>query len=87
MNSSAPGKNTSSVEVTNINPHGIWLLCRDEELFLAYEDFPWFKGKSKKKIRNVKELKPEHFYWPDMDVDLCLESIRNPEKFPLTASH
>jgi hypothetical protein len=25
---------------------------------------------------------PEHFRWPELDVDLSLESIRHPEKFP-----
>ncbi|HTQ99477.1 MAG TPA: DUF2442 domain-containing protein [Candidatus Acidoferrum sp.] len=85
MNSSLPGKNTSSVEVTNISPHGIWLLCRDEELFLSYDDFPWFKGKPKQKVRNVQEVSPEHLFWPDMDVDLELDAIRHPEKFPLIA--
>jgi hypothetical protein len=85
MSSSAPGNTTSNVEITNISPNGIWLLCREEELFLSYEDFPWFKDKSKWKIRNVQEVAPEHFYWPDMDIDLCLDSIRHPGKFPLKA--
>jgi hypothetical protein len=33
---------TVEVEVTNISAHGLWLLSRDKELFLSYEDFPWF---------------------------------------------
>lgn len=85
MSSSVPGNTTSAVEITNISSHGIWLLCRDEELFLSYQDFPWFKGQPKKKIRNVQEVAPEHLYWPDMEVDLCFDSIRHPEKFPLKA--
>jgi hypothetical protein len=28
------------VEVTNISAHGICMLCRDEELFLSFQDFP-----------------------------------------------
>ena len=85
MSSSGPGKNTSSVEVTNISSNGIWILCRNEELFLAYTDFPWFENQPKKKIRNVREVVRDQLYWPDMDVDLSLESIRHPEKFPLKA--
>ncbi len=87
MSSSAPGNSTSQVEITNISQHGIWMLCRNEELFLSYQDFPWFKDQPKKKIRNVQEVAPEHFYWPDMDVDLSLDSIRHPDKFPLKAKH
>ena len=44
MNSQALGKNTLVVEVTNISTHGIWLLARDKELFIPYEEFPWFKN-------------------------------------------
>ena len=60
-------------------------LRADEELFLSYRDFPWFKNQSRRKIENVTEVSPEHFYWPEIDVDLCLDSIRHPDKFPLKA--
>jgi len=76
------GKNTSKVEVTNISSHGIWLLLENEELFLSYEDFPWFKDVPIKYIVNVKELTPNHFYWEDLDVDLSTEIIKNPQRFP-----
>ena len=82
----APGQNTSEVEVTNISAHGVWLLVRDHELFISYEDFPWFKDQPVKSILNVKEQSPGHFYWPDIDVDLTAEIIEHPERFPLKAS-
>lgn len=85
MNSSERGSSTSSVEVLDISPNGIWMLCHDEELFLPYDDFPWFRDQPASRIRNVRELRPAHLYWPDMDVDLSVESIRHPEKFPLKA--
>ncbi len=83
MNSSAPGNNTLAVEVTHISAHGIWLLAHDEELFLSYDDFPWFRDKSVSQILDVQEPSPNHFFWPSLDVDLALESIRHPEQFPL----
>ena len=85
MNLSAHGKNTSAVEVTNISANGLWLLAHDKELFMSYEDFPWFKDQPIKVIINVEELFPGHFYWPDMDVDLTEEIIEHPERFPLKA--
>ena len=39
----AVGQFTSEVEVTHISTHGIWLLSEDEEYFLPYDEFPWFK--------------------------------------------
>ncbi len=85
MNSSMHGNSNSTVEVTNISAHGIWMLCRDEELFLSFQDFPWFAGCGKQQIENVQEVSPDHLHWPELDVDLCLESIRHPDGFPLTA--
>jgi hypothetical protein len=37
------------------------------------------------KILHVEEPYPEHFYWPDLDVDLTSEIIEHPERFPLKA--
>jgi len=75
------------VEVTNISSHGIWLLTREKELFIPYKEFPWFKDAPIGKIFNVEEPTPGHFYWPELDVDLGIESIEHPERFPLKAKH
>ena len=72
-------------EVTNISRHGVWLLTGDRELFLAYEDFLWFRDAPVRKIVNVEEPTPGHFYWPDLDVDIGLRTIEHPERFPLKA--
>ncbi len=74
-----------SVEITNISSHGIWLLSHDKEIFMSYEDFPWFKDQTVKSIINVEEQSPGHYYWPDLDVDLSEEIIENPQRFPLKA--
>ena len=83
MSSSKLGESTSAVEITDISAHGIWMLIEDEEYFLPHEEFPWFKQASIAAVLNVVQESPEHFYWPELDVDLNLESIRSPEKFPL----
>jgi len=85
MSSEPLGKTTLDVEITNVSAHGIWLLTGDRELFLPYQDFPWFKDTPIGKILNVEQLTPCHFYWPDLDIDLGIESIEHPERFPLKA--
>jgi hypothetical protein len=37
------------------------------------------------KISSVEWTSPNHLYWPLLDVDLAVESIRNPGQFPLLA--
>ena len=85
MSLSQHGSSISAVEVTNISAHGVWLLAHGKELFMSYDDFPWFRDQSVKSITNVEEPSPGHFYWPDIDVDVTEEIIENPEKFPLKA--
>lgn len=87
MNSLAPGNSTLAVEVTNISAHGVWLLAHNKKLFMSYKNFPWFKNQTIKSIINVKEQGPNHFYWPAIDVDLTVEAIEHPERFPLKAKH
>ena len=75
----------SELEVTHVSAHGIWLIAHDEELFMPYEDFPWFKEQTIGAILNVKEPSPDHYYWPMFDVDLTKEIIQHPDRFPLKA--
>ena len=87
MSSEPPGISASKVEVSNISVCGIWLLAGNKELFLTYKDFPWFKDASVGKILEVTEPTPGHFYWPQLDVDLKLDTIRHPDRFPLRTRH
>ena len=87
MSSSPLGKSTSEVEVTNISNHGVWLLAHGKEMFMAYQDFPWFQEVPVGKILKVEELAPDHYYWPELDVDLTPDIIDHPERFPLKAKN
>ena len=75
--------NTAAVEVSLVSNQGFWLLADNEELFLAYADFPWFKEATIAQITNVQRPSADHLYWPSLDIDLSVESVRDPSKFPL----
>ena len=79
------GTNTLAVEVTNFSRHGFWLLLDAEELLLSFADFPWFRRATVDQLSDVQQPAPGHLYWPQLDVDLAAESIRNPGAFPLVA--
>lgn len=83
MSSRPLGTPASGVEVTNISSHGVWLLAHGTELFMSYDDFPWFRDVPVRNILNVEEPVPDHFYWPDLDVDLSPDIIEHPDRFPL----
>ena len=73
------------MRVTHISQHGFGLILNERELFLPFEEFPWFASASVSAILNVERPHPHHLYWPDLDVDLAVESIEYPERYPLKA--
>ncbi len=66
---------------------GIWIFIDEQEYFLPYDKFPWFADATVKQIFNVRRLSDIHFYWEDLDVDLSIDIIKNPEKYPLIAKN
>jgi hypothetical protein len=83
MTSSMPGADIFRAEVANIDQFGIWVIVKEVEYFLPYSDFPWFRQATLDQILQVEILHADHLYWPKLDIDLHLDSIRNPESFPL----
>ena len=77
------GRPTSRAEVTNISPQGVWLLLESREFFLPFEAFPWFREAPVSAVLNVELPQPHHLHWPDLDVDLAVESIEHPDRYPL----
>ena len=85
MKSAKPGRRTSRVEVTNVSKHGFWLLIGAHERFVPFEQFPWFREAPIGHLLNVELPSAHHLYWPDLDVDIAVESIDHPERFPLVS--
>ena len=85
MKSEKLGRRTSQVEVTNVSKHGFWLLIVGQERFVPFEQFPWFREAPIGHLLNVQLPTAHHLYWPDLDVDIAVESIDHPERFPLVS--
>ena len=81
--SGLPGSSTFRPEVKAITTDGFSLALEGEELFVPFADFPWFKDVPAGKLVHIEVPHPGHLYWPDLDVDLAVDSIRSPDKFPL----
>jgi len=83
MSSAAPGTTTSDVEVTNVSVHGFWLLLPQGEHFVPFAEFPWFRDAPIGKLLHVTLPAPHHLYWPELDIDIAVDSILDPQQFPL----
>jgi hypothetical protein len=84
MKSSKRGKGIS-VSVENVTPFGIWLYVKEKEYFLSYKEFPYFRNQTLASIQNIQLLHGYHLNWPDLDVDLEIDNLEYPEKYPLRA--
>jgi hypothetical protein len=84
--SPARGARTSDeVEVLGLTPHALWLMVQDRELMLDFTNFPWFRRATMDQVCNVALHHGQHLHWPELDVDLHVDSIEHPERFPLIA--
>ena len=79
------GSSISELEIQNISAHGIWLLVRGQEYLISYEKFPWFKEAKVSEILDVSLSTSGNLHWPALDVDLSVEILESPERFPLIA--
>jgi hypothetical protein len=73
----------SPVELVQVTRFGFWLAIGDDEHYLNFADFPWFKKATIEALSAVEEAAPGHLHWSLLDVDLDVESIVHPENFPL----
>jgi len=79
------GTPTSEIEVSLVSNKGFWLLLDDEELFVPFADFPWFRQATYQQLATIERPGSDHLYWPQLDVDLAVPSIRDPAAYPLVS--
>jgi hypothetical protein len=74
-----------SVDVTIVSVDGFRIRVGERELLVSFDAFPWFRDAPIAEIVRVEFTPPDHLHWPDLDVDLSVESIEHPERFPLVS--
>lgn len=85
-NSEQHGKISSKCEIANISPFGVWVLVAGHEYFLDHKKYPWFRDASVEAVLDVECPRPGHLRWPVLDVDLHIDSVKHPGRYPLTAA-
>ncbi len=73
------------IEINSISELGIKVSIHGKNIFMSYEDFPWFKNQSVQAITHIEKFGENSFHWPELNVDLTDEMIEFPEKFRLRA--
>ena len=74
---------STSASILMINAQGIMLSVLGHDYFLSYNRIPWMQDAPIRSVLNVQMSGPEAIEWPDLDVDLEIESLQHPERYPL----
>ncbi len=65
--------------------HSFWIFYKDKEYQIPFDVFPWFKHCTIENLFNYNVDEYGNFHWPDLDVDLNIDIIENPHKYPLVS--
>ena len=75
--------NAISASVLMINNQGIMISVEGNDYFLSYNRVPWLKDATVRNILNIKMSGKNAVEWPDLDIDLEIDSLKHPERYPL----
>lgn len=85
MKSVQHGGSTPGAEVTHVSRHGFRVSVGEREVCASFKDFPWFENASIRQITTVEMPAPHHLHWPELDVDLAVDALDHPERYPLVS--
>jgi hypothetical protein len=71
------------VEINIISKEGFWISVHEQEFFLPFSEYPWFTNATIGQIYDLQLLHGTHLYWEALDVDLDVDSLKNPEAYPI----
>ena len=83
QNNSENNTSNMSVSVLMINAQGIMINVGGQDFFLSYNRIPWMREASISDVLDVQMCGSEAIEWPKLDVDLEIDSLRHPERYPL----
>ncbi len=73
----------TSVSVLMINGQGMLLSVQGQDYFVSYNRVPWLRDARVASVLNVRMCGTNAIEWPELDVDLEIESLKHPERYPL----
>ena len=74
---------STSANVLMINSQGIMLSVLGNDYFLSYNRVPWLKDARISDVLNVRMSGHSAIEWESLGVDLEIESLEHPERYPL----
>ena len=84
MQTTSKSNNSStSVDVLMINDKGVMISVQGQDYFLSFNRVPWMRDATINEVLDVQMSGKNAIEWPKLDVDLEVESLKHPERYPL----
>ena len=75
--------NSTLADVLMINDRGIMISVQGQDYFLSYNRVPWMRDATISDVLNVRMSGMNAIEWPNLQVDLEVDSLKHPERYPL----
>jgi len=70
-------------KVSMINDRGVLISVLGQDYFLSYNRVPWMRDATISEVLDIRMSGKNAIEWPKLDVDLEVDSLRHPERYPL----
>lgn len=77
------GKHNAAPTIAELTESGFWLVLDGRRIVVDFREFPWFRGRSREELEAIERPFPDELRWPQLDVDLAVDSLLLPERYPL----
>ena len=74
---------STSVDVLMINEKGVMISVQGQDYFLSFNRVPWMRDATINEVLDVQMSGKNAIEWPKLDIDLEVESLKHPERYPL----
>ena len=73
----------TSANVLMINDKGLMLSVLGQDYFISFNRLPWMKDAAIRDVLDVQMCVDDAIEWPKLDIDLEIDSLKHPERYPL----
>lgn len=73
----------TSANVLMINDKGLMLSVLGQDYFISFNRLPWMKDAAVRDVLDVQMCGDDAIEWPKLDIDLEIDSLKHPERYPL----
>ena len=73
----------TSANVLMINDKGLMLSVLGQDYFISFNRLPWMKDAAIRDVLDVQMCGDDAIDWPKLDIDLEIDSLKHPERYPL----